>query len=86
MKELTSEAFKSYKHLKESSGFITRYSSTNQNWNHWEWNWKATCQMLLTLSKKALPSDMMMDFKMKEATTETSNVTGSSLSVSDASV
>lgn len=42
--------------------------------------------MLLTLIKKALPADMIVDFNMKEATTETKNVTGSLLFVSDASV
>lgn len=87
MKELTSlEAVKSYKHLKGVKRLYNKVQFNKPELESLGVELESYVPMLLTLIKKALPADMIVDFNMKEATTETKNVTGSSLSVSDASV
>lgn len=87
MKELTSlEAVKSYKHLKGVKRLYNKVQLNKPELQSLGVELESYVPMLLTFIKQALPADMMVDFKMKEATTETKNVTGSSVSVSDASV
>lgn len=87
MKEFTSlEAVKSCKHLKGVTRLYNKVQLNKPELESLGVELESYVPMLLTLIKKALHADMMVDFKMKEATTETKNVIGSSLSVSDASV